>query len=175
MALMDVFSSSDGKRAKRARGTSEVDDMDILDKLKQEHDEVKELLQKLVDTGKATERTALVKKIKAALVPHVRAEEKVVYDAVIGQRDTEAKVDGNEGYLEHKHADMALKKLESIKPASSPQFTAAAKVLKELVEHHVKEEESNVWRDVRKAFASDERIEMNRAFEAAKKKVRVPA
>jgi len=175
MAILDVFSSSDSKRAKNARGTSEVDDMDILDKLKQEHDAVKELLKKLVDSEKATERTALVKKIKAALVPHVRAEEKVVYDAILGQRDKDSKIDGNEGYLEHAHADMALKKLGSIRPASSPEFTAAAKVLKELVEHHVKEEESNVWRDVRKAFDSDARIAMNRAFEAAKKKVRIPS
>jgi hypothetical protein len=68
---------------------------------------------------------------------------------------------------------MALKKLESIRPASSPEFTAAAKVLKELVEHHVKEEEANVWHDVRKAFDADERAEMNRKFLAAKKKVKV--
>ena len=171
MALLDVFSSSQSKKA--PRGSSEVGDMDILDKLKQEHDEVKALLTKLVDSEKATERTALLKKIKAALVPHVRAEEKVVYDAIIARKDKESKVDGNEGYFEHAHADMALKKLGTIRPASSPEFTAGAKVLKELVEHHVEEEESNVWRDVRKAFDGDERIAMNRRFEAAKKKVKV--
>ncbi|MBV9542160.1 MAG: hemerythrin domain-containing protein, partial [Alphaproteobacteria bacterium] len=82
--------------------------------------------------------------------------------------------DGNEGYFEHAHADMALKRLGTIKPASSPEFTAAAKVLKELVEHHIREEESNVWSDVKKNFSADERIEMNRAFEAAKKRVRIP-
>jgi hypothetical protein len=41
------------------------------------------------------------------------------------------------------------------------------------VEHHIDEEERNVWRDVSEAFDADERIEMNRAFEAAKKRVRV--
>jgi len=173
MALLDVFSTSQSKNAKAPRGTSQVDDMDILDKLKQEHDEVKELLGRLVDSEKAAERTALLKKIKAALVPHVRAEEKVVYDAIIARKDKDSKIDGNEGYLEHAHADMALKKLGTIKPATSPEFTAGAKVLKELIEHHVKEEESNVWRDVRKAFDSEARIEMNRKFEAAKKKVKV--
>ena len=171
MAILDVFSSTHDKRA---RVRNEADDMDILDKLKDEHDAVKELLGKLVDSEKATERTSLLKQIKAALVPHVRAEEKVVYDAILARKDKEAKIDGNEGYFEHAHADMALKKLGTIKPASSPEFTAGAKVLKELVEHHIKEEESNVWRDVRKAFDSDERIAMNRRFEAAKKKVRIP-
>ncbi len=174
MALLDIFSSSQSKTAKPARSPGATEDMDILDKLKKEHDEVRALLKKLVDSEKAAERTALVTKIKAALVPHVRAEEKVVYDAIIARKDKDSKIDGNEGYFEHAHADMALKKLGTIKPASSPEFTAAAKVLKELIEHHVKEEESNVWRDVRKAFDSKARIEMNRKFEAAKKKVKVP-
>jgi hemerythrin superfamily protein len=166
---MDIIGSAPRKAERTA------DDMDILDKLKQEHNEVKELLGKLVKNGRAAERTALLKKIKKALVPHVRAEEKVVYDAILALKDEDAKIDGNEGYLEHAHADMALKKLGTIRPASSPAFTAAAKVLKELVEHHIKEEESAVWSDVRDNFDSDDRIAMNRKFEAAKKKVRIPS
>jgi hypothetical protein len=47
--------------------------------------------------------------------------------------------------------------------------------LKELIEHHVEEEEDNVWSDVRKNFSSDDRLQMNRDFEAAKKKVKMPA
>ncbi|HEY0107391.1 MAG TPA: hemerythrin domain-containing protein [Rhizomicrobium sp.] len=170
MAILDVFAPLDSKRIAPA----EAQDTDILDTLKKEHDEVKEMLGKLVKSEKAAERNALLKKIKAALVPHVRAEEKIVYDAILALKEKDAKIDGNEGYFEHKHADMALKTLESITPASSPEYTAAAKVLKELIEHHVKEEESNVWSDVRKHFDKDDRIEMNRKFTAAKKKVRVP-
>jgi hypothetical protein len=172
MALLDIFSSSTAK-AKAPQGRDKPGDRDVLDTLKEEHDEVQQLLAKLVDSENAAARGALVKKIKAALVPHTRAEEKVVYDAILAKRDKAAKIDGNEGYLEHAHADMALKKLASIKPATSPAFTAAAKVLKELVEHHVKEEERNVWRDVRKHFDGEARIEMNRKFEAAKKRVKV--
>jgi hemerythrin superfamily protein len=167
MTLIDIFSTSGNRKA------AQPDDMDILDKLKQEHDEVKELLGKLVESRRAAERNALLRKIRKALVPHVRAEEKVVYDAILALKDEDAKVDGNEGYLEHAHADIALKKLSAIRPASSPEFTAAAKVLKELVEHHVKEEESAVWDDVRENFDSEARIEMHRKFEAAKKKVKV--
>jgi hemerythrin superfamily protein len=169
MAILDVFSSSKSKPATPA----DAEAVDVLDTLKKEHDEVKSLLKKLVDSEKAAERTALLTKIKAALVPHTKAEEKIVYDAIIALKDKDSKIDGNEGYFEHRHADMALKTLAGIKPASSPAFTAAAKVLKELIEHHVKEEESNVWRDVRKAFDEDDRIEMNRAFLAAKRKVKV--
>ncbi|MBV9044988.1 MAG: hemerythrin domain-containing protein [Alphaproteobacteria bacterium] len=173
MALMDIFTGKNSDKDKRAR-PDKPDDMDILDKLHEEHEEVRELLGKLVESERAPERMKLLKAIKEALVPHTKAEEKVVYDAIIATRDKNAKIDGNEGYFEHAHADMALKRLGTIKPASSPEFTAAAKVLKELVEHHIREEESNVWSDVKKNFSADERIEMNRAFEAAKKRVRIP-
>jgi hemerythrin superfamily protein len=172
MTMIDTITNLVTRR-KNPDGPNLPDDMDVLDKLKQEHEEVQELLGKLVDSERGAERMRLLKQIKAALVPHTRAEEKVVYDAIIALKEKDAKIDGNEGYFEHGHADMALKKLSTIKPATSPAFTAAAKVLKELVEHHVKEEERNVWRDVRKHFSAEERIEMNRAFEAAKKRVRV--
>lgn len=152
----------------------EQGDMDILDKLKQEHREVEGMLDDLVDSDSAAERKTLLKKIKAALVPHVRAEEKVVYDPVIALKDKDAKQDGEEGYLEHGLADRMLLTLGKISNANSPEFSAAAKVLRELVKHHVQEEESNVWSDVKDHFSEEERIQMNRKFEAAKKKVKIP-
>ena len=149
-------------------------EMDILDKLKQEHDEVKELLSDIVGSDSAPERRALLKKIKAALVPHTKAEEKIVYDAVIAAKGVKNRVDGAEGYLEHELATKALLKLNKISKPTSPEFTATAKVLKELIEHHIEEEERNIWADVRENFDSDARIEMNRRFELAKKKVKIP-
>lgn len=148
--------------------------MDILDKLGEEHDEVEEMLAKLVDSQNGTERKSLLRKIKAALVPHLRAEEKVVYDAVMRAKTGNTVQDGEEGYLEHALGDRVLAKLGKITDARSPEFSAAAKVLKELVEHHVEEEERNIWSDVRDNFSEQERMEMTRRFEAAKKTVRVP-
>jgi hypothetical protein len=71
-----------------------VEATDILDTLKREHDEVKDLLKKLSDAETAAQRRTLVLKIKASLVPHTKAEEKVVYDAVIALRDKGAQMDG---------------------------------------------------------------------------------
>jgi hemerythrin superfamily protein len=156
------------------RAPSEAGDMDILDKLKKEHDEVKSLLADLQNATTASERKTLVGKIKQALVPHTKAEEKVVYDAVLALKNKDAQVDGHEGYLEHEWASKTLDRLGKITNAASPEHKATAKVLKELVEHHIKEEESNVWDDVRENFSDEQRVRMNTAFEAAKKKVRIP-
>ena len=109
-----------------------------------------------------------MQKIKAALIPHTKAEEKVVYNAVIALRDKEAQVDGHEGYLEHEWAAKTLQRLDSIVNATSPEHKAAAKVLKELVEHHIREEESNVWDDVTENFSDDDRKRMNVASSSPK-------
>jgi hemerythrin superfamily protein len=150
-----------------------VEATDILDTLKKEHAEVKDLLEKLSGAETAAQRKTLVRKIKAALVPHTKAEEKVVYDAVIALRDKGAQMDGHEGYLEHEWAAKTLQRLESITNAASPEHKAAGKVLKELVEHHIKEEESGVWSNVKQNFSEDDRKQMNIAFEAAKRRVKV--
>jgi hypothetical protein len=115
----------------------------------------------------------VVQKIKAALVPHTKAEEKVVYDAVIALRDKDAQMDGHEGYLEHEWASKTLQRLEGIANAASPEHKAAGKVLRELVEHHIEEEERSVWKDVKKHFLEDDRRKMNVAFFAAKRRVKM--
>jgi hypothetical protein len=147
-------------------------DADILDTLGKEHDEVQGLLSDLQEAEGAVERRRLVQKIKSALVPHTKAEEKIVYDAIIALRSKDAKVDGQEGYIEHELAARTLRKLDQAAP-NSPEHKAAGKVLKELVGHHIKEEENNVWRDVKANFSDEERAAMNRRFLAAKQKVKL--
>jgi hemerythrin superfamily protein len=169
MAIIDALKKSlTGSEADQA-------DADILDTLKQEHRDVAELLEKLVDSTSATERKSLLNSIKAALVPHLRAEEKVVYDAVLALRGKEQKEHGEEGYIEHALGDKMLASLGKMSNPTSPEFSAGAKVLKELVAHHVEEEEESIWADVKDNFSDEDRIAMNRKFLAAKKRVRVPA
>jgi hemerythrin-like domain-containing protein len=151
--------------------TGEEPEADLLDTLKEEHEAVSALLKKLVESERAAERKSLVRQIKANLMPHLRAEQKVLYDALIALKDKGAQQDGEEGYIEHALADKTLAKLEKIENASSPEFGAMAKVLKDLVEHHVQEEESNVWSDARDNFSADQRKAMNARYLSEKQKI----
>ncbi len=144
-------------------------DPEILDTLKQEHEEVAEMLKSLVDGKSGVARKTLVAKIKAALLSHVYAEQIVLYDALIAIRDRKSQQDGQEGYIEHELASATLTKLENIADADSTEFAATAKVLKELIEHHVREEESNVWSDAKEKFSADDRKSMNAKYLATKK------
>jgi hypothetical protein len=84
-----------------------------------------------------------------------------------------AQMDGHEGYLEHEWAAKTLQRLEAIANASSPEHKAAGKVLKELVEHHIDEEERNVWKDVKAHSSDEDRKKMNVKFFAAKSRIRL--
>jgi hemerythrin superfamily protein len=150
-----------------------AEDTDILETLKKEHDEVKDLLEELQDAESGPQRSRLVQQIKEALVPHTKAEEKVVYDRVIALRDKEAQTDGHEGYIEHELASKTLQRLDALGASNSAEHQALAKVLKELVEHHIKEEESSVWSDVKEHFSDDDRKRMNVQFAAAKARVKI--
>jgi hemerythrin superfamily protein len=152
--------------------TPDSEPRDILDTLQEEHDAVQELLSKLADSDDAREQKSLFGKIAQALVPHTKAEEKVVYDPVSALSGERAKIDGAEGYTEHALACATLKQLSRL-TANMPEFKANAKVLKELVDHHVEEEERNIWAQVRENFSAGQRAQMNRDFLAAKKKVKV--
>lgn len=149
-------------------------DTDLLDTLKAEHDEVKSLLSDLQEAETSAQRKSLVQRIKLALVPHTKAEQKVLYNAVIAVRDREVQVDGHEGYIEHELASRTLQQLDAIEHATSPEHMAAGKVLQELVEHHIKEEESSVWDDAKDNFSDDERKQMNVAYLSAKARVKIP-
>jgi hemerythrin superfamily protein len=152
--------------------TGEEAAADILSTLESEHDEVQELLDKLTKSDRAAEQKSLLAQVKKALVPHTKAEEVVVYEPVAALSAEKAKMHGAEGYTEHALASATLKQLEALTP-NTPDFKAHAKVLKELVNHHIKEEEGNMFSDVRDNFSDEQRARMNRDFLAAKKRVPV--
>ena len=149
-------------------------DADILDTLKQEHDDVAEMLDRLVESTGAAERRKLLVAIRTELLPHLRAEEKVVYQTMRGMRGKEQQAHAEEGFMEHALVDRMLAQLGRMTSPTAPEFSAGAKVLKELVDHHVEEEEKNIWSDIEDNFSDEDRIAMNREFLAAKARVKIP-
>ena len=91
---------------------------------------------------------ALVKQVCAALKVHVRIEEEIFYPAV--RRAIKDKDLMNEAEIEHDSAKTLIRQLERMKP-SDPKYTAAFTVLCEYIEHHVKEEDDEMFPKVRRA------------------------
>jgi hypothetical protein len=142
--------------------------MDIFKMLKKDHDLVKKMIARLekMDEEAVEKRETLFQKIKEELTVHSKSEEAAVYARLHGQDTT--KNFALEGTEEHEIVDRLLQKLDSIS-ASEERWTALVTVLKEVLEHHVDEEESEMFKKMKKAFSKEELTEMARSMKTEKK------
>jgi hemerythrin-like domain-containing protein len=115
--------------------------------LTEDHDYVKKAFRAFEKMDEE-EQPALVKQVLQALKVHTRIEEEIFYPAVrkaIKDQDLM-----NEAEVEHDSAKVLIRQLERMKP-SDPKFAATFTVLGEYVNHHVKEEESEMFPKARRA------------------------
>lgn len=139
--------------------------MEIYRILKDDHKTVKALLKKLEDTTERShkERVNLFGKLKEALIPHTRAEEKNFYESLKLSEVKEADDLAYEGYEEHAVADRLMKELDKA-DTKDKRWSALMSVLKENIEHHIKEEEENMFKKAQKSFDSELAVEMGENF-----------
>lgn len=130
--------------------------MNAIDLLKEDHQRVDRLFKKVRDTPKG-EHPALFKQIYAELDVHTHLEEKIFYPALIKDGDKSLEDITREGIEEHRQAKMFLSELKSLKPANK-QYEAKLTVLMEDIEHHVKEEEGDMFKQAEDQL-SDEAME----------------
>ena|SRR5579862_7149480 len=143
--------------------------MTILDALKTDHDQVKAMLEQILGTDDAKQRGELFKQFKTDMTAHSRAEEKVLY-LRMEKADETAKDEALEGFVEHEIVDRLMDDLSRSRAKDSDKWTARCKVLKELIEHHVDEEEGEFFATARKLFDEATLEKMGEAFKIEKPK-----
>ncbi len=125
--------------------------------LKEDHRKVKKLLQELAETTTRAEKTRqqLLHKIEQELQVHTRLEEEIFYPAFKKAGGAEFAQAYFEALEEHRTVEeLVLPDLKNTDPTSE-KFSGRAKVLKELVEHHAEEEESEMFKQAKKAMSSE--------------------
>jgi hemerythrin-like domain-containing protein len=127
---------------------------DAITLLKEDHKTVKGLIGEL---ERAAERNGsksqtLLERVESELKQHTTIEEEIFYPAF---RTAVSKKEDQKLYYEaleeHHVVDVVLPEISETTPGS-PEFAAKVKVLKDLVEHHVKEEEGEMFPRARKAM-----------------------
>jgi iron-sulfur cluster repair protein YtfE (RIC family) len=118
--------------------------------LEQQHRKVEAIFKKLESEGGDAE--ALVIELANDLAAHMTIEQEIFYPAIQGV-DREAVL---ESYEEHALGEVALKRLLAA-DSEAEEFKARVTALKELIEHHVQEEEKELFPKVEKALG-DERL-----------------
>ena len=123
---------------------------DAIALLKQDHASVKKALKEFekMDHEDTAAMQELVTKVCNELKVHTTIEEEIFYPAVRAAIDDEDLL--NEAQVEHQSAKELIAQLENMEP-SDPLYAATFTVLGEYVQHHVKEEESEMFPQVRKA------------------------
>ena len=140
--------------------------------LKTDHATVKKMFEK---EGKLTKKdgekkASLFNQIKAALEVHAAIEEEIFYPAVKKARSQYVKDEAREGYEEHKQIKTLLAEIASITPADET-YDMKMKVLKEDVEHHVKDEEGEMFPDAKKFLGESRLVELGTELQARKQQL----
>jgi len=144
--------------------------MNPFELLKKDHEKVAELMDRLEETGGSAVKTRqdLFRQIQEELEIHAQIEEAIFYPAL--QVETETEDVTREAYEEHKLVKTLLKQLEQL-PKDDMQWAAKFKVLKENVEHHVEEEEGEMFTKARKVLENDELEELGEEMVQEKKRM----
>ena len=139
--------------------------MNAIELLKQDHDKVDRLFQKV----KATEEDQhqeLFEQIKQELEVHTHIEETIFYPKIKEEKELEDIV--LEGIEEHHQVKMFLRELSSLAD-DSEKFEPKLKVLMEDVTHHVQEEEGEMFPKIEKIFDESTLEELGKKMEEEKK------
>lgn len=142
----------------------------ILQILHQDHEEVSKLIEEIMGTEDNKQRTTLFREMMTMLIAHSHAEADVLYKPMKKSETEESRSFALEGENEHEHVEMQLKEMARGTNKTGEAWTAKLTVLKELVEHHVKEEEATGFKCAESDFDAAELEKMGDRFQKLKEK-----
>lgn len=145
--------------------------MQIYDVLVQDHNKVRSLLDQLLSLSDSGEeqRQRIINQIRDELIPHSRAEEAVFYNSMRAA-GTDYPVTSH-GFKEHMEAEALLRTLQA-KDKTDMDWRTTATKLKEALEHHISEEENDMFEAAQKLFSAEEAEMMASAFKRMKPEIR---
>jgi hemerythrin superfamily protein len=147
------------------------DQRDVIEILTHDHDEVEQMFTELeglrgaTDASSLERRKDLVDQATIELVRHSVAEEAEVYPRV---KDRVSAAEAERAKREHAEAEETMKRMESL-DADDPAFDQQLASLMREVREHVREEEGEMFPQMRSIFSADELLEMGAKVERVKK------
>jgi len=144
--------------------------MDALSLLKEDHDKVKKLLKDLDSTTERGVKTReqLFNKIKQELEIHEAIEEEIFYPALKDHPKTKELT--LEAYEEHHVVDLVMAEIQGI-PFDQETWGAKFTVMKENVEHHIEEEEGEMFKQAKQVFDKDELSQLGESMAKRKQEL----
>jgi iron-sulfur cluster repair protein YtfE (RIC family) len=143
---------------------------DPITRLKQDHKKVSTLFKKLLSKKEPSlsQRKELFKELNTELTAHAEVEEKVFYPALKTAKQTHGLI--LESYEEHHLVKFTLKELDEERK-DTEEWKAKLIVLQENIDHHVKEEEQDLFIKANRILDSEEKIELGKKMKIMKEKL----
>lgn len=144
-----------------------------IDMLKEDHRKVTGLLEDLTQTTTRAEkkRRQLLEKIEQELELHTHLEEEIFYPAFKEAGNSQHAKTYFEALEEHRAVnELVLPDLAKTEPTSE-KFSGRAKVLKELITHHIEEEEKDMFRMAKDTFSKEELDELGKRMTQRKQEL----
>ncbi|MGF6457889.1 hemerythrin domain-containing protein [Pseudomonas frederiksbergensis] len=141
--------------------------MNAIDLLKADHERVKAILTQLREsTERSTKkRTELLAKLEMEITIHTKLEEEILYPAFKKAGGKEQEEMYYEAKEEHRTVDsLVLPDLKGTDPGT-PEFSGRVKVVKELLEHHIEEEETAMFPQANKLLGKAKLNELGQQME----------
>ncbi len=134
---------------------------DVVDLILEDHKSLKEAIAIMKD-GERTldERRMAFDSFAVDLVSHAKPEEESLYVSM--KKSEETREMALEGDVEHGLADQMLEEIK--RTTDAELWSARVKVLAELVDHHIKEEENDLLPEYRANSTPEERIKVGSRF-----------
>lgn len=139
--------------------------MNALTLLKDDHDKLKKLLKEGEKKDSVQDRRSMLTEIAHEFRVHERIEEEIFYPAL--KQHPRARDIVLEGYQEHHVVDLLLRELEGM-PPSDERWAPKLKVLTENVEHHIEEEEDDMFKKAKKIFDDEQLNSLGNQMEEMK-------
>jgi hemerythrin superfamily protein len=126
--------------------------MDAIEMLEEQHRDVEDLFEEF-EQAEAGEKREVFEEIADQLSVHATIEEKHFYPAVKAKKTADMVL---EAFEEHLQIKRAIADCLAVAAKDTKTLQAKVKVLKEEVEHHVEEEEKELFPTVKKLLGADE-------------------
>jgi hemerythrin-like domain-containing protein len=141
--------------------------MDAMSLLKEDHRKVKKMLAELESTTERGVKTReeLFARVKRELVVHEAIEEEIFYPAL--KEHPKTKDIALEAYEEHHVVDTVMAEIAGV-AYDDETWGAKFKVMKENLEHHIEEEEGEMFKQARQVFDQDELAQLGESMKARK-------
>jgi len=144
--------------------------VDALQLLKEDHEKVKRMLGELDATTERAEktRTETFERLKRALTIHETIEEEILYPAL--EEFAKTRDIALEAFEEHHVVDLIVAELDTT-PVSDETWGAKLTVMKENLEHHIEEEEDEMFEQARQVMDHNELVELGDRMDVRKKQL----